>query len=404
MPTIAKGTQKITVLKKQTALGTPATGGGGQILRRRTSVFQAPRETFESDEIVSHHQSTGVAYGLKSANGRIDGLLSAGTYAMPIAALLEKLFVAGVAATGVSLTTAGSGPYTLTRAAGSWLTDGFKVGDVIRTSAAGHANNINKNLWVVGVTATVLTVLVLNGTALTAEGPIAAVTITVIGKKSLVPMTSHTDEYFTVEEWYSDLGRSELFTDMRFAQASIGLPASGNSTISLDLVGLNRTLSGVQQLTSPTAETTTGVMPAVNGLLYINGAQQSVVTGVQFNIGNNAANVGPVVASNNSPDVARGRVRVSGSFTAMFDSVTMQSAYDAESAIALQVAVAADKTATSDFMSFVLGRIKLTGDAPDDGEKGIVRTYPFTAEINSAGGAALAYDQTIISVQDSAAP
>jgi len=403
MPTIAQGTRKITVLKKQTGIGVPATGSGGQILRRRTSVFNAPRETFESDEIVSHHQSTGIGYGMKSANGKIEGLLSAGTYATPLAALLERLFAAVTAITGVSLTTAGTGPYTLTRAAGSWLTDGVKIGDVIRTSAAGNANNINKNLWVVGVTALVLTVIVLNGTTLTAEGPIAAVTITVIGKKTFAPMTGHTSEYFTVEEWYADLARSELFTDMRFSQAAIGLPASGNSTISLDLVGLDRSLSAVQQLTTPTAETLTGVMPSVNGLLYLNGVQQSVVTGVQFTIGNNAANVGAVVGSKNSPDVARGRIRVSGSFTAMFDSVTIQSIYDGESAVALQTVVAADKTATSDFMSWVLGRIKLTGDAPDDGEKGIVRTYPFTAEINGSGGAALAYDQTILSVQDSAA-
>jgi hypothetical protein len=48
-----------------------------------------------------------------------------------------------------------------------------------------------------------------------------------------------------------------------------------------------------------------------------------------------------------------------------------------------------------------MGRIKITGDAPDDGEKNIMRTYPFTAEINGSGGAALAWDQTIITVQDS---
>lgn len=399
--TIAQGTRKITVVKKQTALGTPAIGAGGQILRRRTSVFQAPRETFESDEIVSHHQSTGVGYGLKSASGRLDGLLSAGTYAMPLAALLERLFTAGASAAGVGLTTAGTGPYTLTRAAGSWLTDGFKVGDVIRSSLAGHANNINKNLWVTGVSATVLTVMVLNATTLTAEGPIAGVTITVIGKKTYAPMTAHTNEYFTVEEWYADIARSELFTDMRFAQAAIGLPATGNSTISLDLVGLDRDLNGAQQLTSPSAETTTGVMPAVNGLLVVNGVQQLVVTGVQFTLGNNAANVGAVVSSQNSPDVGRGRIRVSGSFTAMFDSHTIQAIYDGESAVALQMVTAADKTATSSFLSWVLGRIKLTGDTPDDGEKGIVRTYPFTGEINGSGGAALAYDQTILSVQDS---
>jgi hypothetical protein len=65
--------------------------------------------------------------------------------------------------------------------------------------------------------------------------------------------------------------------------------------------------------------------------------------------------------------------------------------------------MAADTTNASDFVAFSMSAVKLTGDAPDDGEKAIIRTYPFTAQINAAGGAALANDQTIITVQDSLA-
>jgi hypothetical protein len=50
-----------------------------------------------------------------------------------------------------------------------------------------------------------------------------------------------------------------------------------------------------------------------------------------------------------------------------------------------------------------MSNITLDGDGKDDGDKAIVRTYPFTARINMAGGIALANDQTIISVQDSLA-
>jgi len=67
------------------------------------------------------------------------------------------------------------------------------------------------------------------------------------------------------------------------------------------------------------------------------------------------------------------------------------------------VVLTGDNTATSDFVSFTLPRVKLTGDAPDDGEKAIIRSYPFTAEYYAAGGSGVAYDQTILSVQDSAA-
>ncbi len=51
-----------------------------------------------------------------------------------------------------------------------------------------------------------------------------------------------------------------------------------------------------------------------------------------------------------------------------------------------------------------MSAVKLFGDAIDDGEaKELIRTYPFTAQLNGSGGASLADHQTIISIQDSAA-
>jgi hypothetical protein len=92
---------------------------------------------------------------------------------------VRRAFAAVAAITGLSITIAGSGPtYTVTRAAGSWLTDGVKVGQVGRLTAGSfNAANLNKNL-VICVTATVLTVMPVNGVALVAEGPIAAATWT----------------------------------------------------------------------------------------------------------------------------------------------------------------------------------------------------------------------------------
>lgn len=404
--TVAQGIKKTVSYKKQSALGTPAIGAGAQFLRRKTNVFLRDVDSYESDEIVSHHQSTGVSFGLHKVTGKHEGLLSAKTYADFFAAMLEAAFAAGVSTVAASITIAGAGPtYTVTRAAGSYLTDGFKVGDIIRlTVGALNAANINKNLWVLAVTsATVLTVMTLNGTTLFPEGPIATTTVSVFNKKCKVPLTGHTKDFFTFEDWYSDIVRSELWTDVRVGQMAIALPASGNATIGMDFVGLNRTLAGAQAQTAPSAETTTGIMSSVNGLVSVNGSNMVAVTGVQLNVANGAADTGPVVGADVAADVSSGRIRVSGQFTALFSDSTIQAIYDAETITSLQVALAADATAASDFMGFSLSRIKITNDSPDDGEKGITRTYPFTAEINTAGGATLANDQTIISVQDSAA-
>ncbi len=404
--TVAQGINKKTVIKVQSALGVPATGAGGQELRRVTSVAKEVRATYENNEIVAHQQSTGVNLGTASTDWQYDGLLSPGTYAAIMAAVLRKAFVAGVIAAGVSLTIAGAGPqYTLTRAAGSYLADGFKVGDVIAlTLGALNANSLSNNLVIIGLTATVATVLVLNGTALVAQGPITGNTITVRGKKTLAPLTGHTDLLFSLEEWYADISKSEFFPDMRIGKVDIGLPASGNATMKLSAMGLGvKTPSGVQVLTSPTPATTTPVLTSVRGVLVVNGAGIQTVTGVSFSIDANLTAEGPVVGSNFSPDMSRGRIKVTGQFTALFDSTTLADMYHAETLISMVAIMAADTTNASDFVSFGMSAVKLTGDAPDDGEKAIVRTYPFTAQLNAAGGALLADDQTIISMQDSQA-
>ncbi len=402
---VAQGINKKTVYKKQTGLGAGAVGSGGQIVRRTSSVFQAPPDTFESNEIVSHQQSTGVGLGVVKPAGKIDGLLSPGTYAALLASLLRKDMAAGASAAGASITVAASGQnWTLTRAAGSYLTDGFKVGDVVRlTAGTFNALNTQKNLLIVALVGNVATVRVINGSAMSAEGPITGATVAVSGKKSLVPLSAHTNDYYTFEEWYPDLGRSETYADQQVGQAALNLPATGNATVSLDTVGRTRTLGAAQVLTSPTAETGTDILTAVNGVILVNGAPVANVTGAQVTINGNASHSDAVVGSNVVDDIQRGRIAVSGSFTAKFDSVVLQTIFDGRSTTSLVLAVTEDATANADFVVINLPMIKLTGDTPDDGEKAVIRTYPFTAQINSAGGAALATDQTIIAIQDSAA-
>ena len=402
----AQGINKITVLKQQTGLGVPATGAGGQVLRRKTSVAKKSRATYTNDEIVQHQQSTGVNLGTASTSWDFDGLLSPGTYAVPLQSLLRKVFTAGAATAAAAITIAGAGPtYTVTRGVGSYLTDGVKVGDVVTLgSGPFNAANAGNNLLVAGLTATVATVVTINGSALVAEGPIAGGVMTVAGKKSLVPMTGHTDTLFTVEEWYGDLSKSELFPDLRIGQADIGLPASGNATIKLASQGLGvRTRGNAQVLTSPAAATTTPVLTAVRGVVLANGVPQPGITSISLTIKANLTEVGPVVGSNFNPDMSRGRVEVTGTFSALFDNTTLSALYDNETVTSLVAVMAADTTNGADFVAINLSAIKLTDDAPDDGEKAIVRTYPFTAQLNAAGGAALASDMTILSIQDSKA-
>jgi len=280
MTTVAQGINKKTVFAKQSALGTPATSGG-QIMRRTSSVFNETRDVYNNNEIVSHQQSTGDNAGVRRTTGRLDGLLSAGTYAGLFASLLRKDLAATSAITSLSITIAGAGPtYTVTRATGDFLTGGIKIGDVVRLTAGSFtAANLNANLLVIGVTATVLTVLPLNSGALVAEGPIASATVTVPGKKTWAPSASHTNDYYTVEEVYSDLARYEQYNDTKIAQAEVAIPATGNGTVSFTVPGLSRTRSGSATIAAPTTETTSNVLTAVNGLIVVNGVVTPITGG-----------------------------------------------------------------------------------------------------------------------------
>lgn len=401
---VEQGQLKKLAYKKQAGLGSAASGASGQYLRRETAAFNLMKDKFNSNEIVTHQQYTGDTYGVSKASGTLSGVISPATYKDFLASLVRADMAAVSAITGMSLTIAGSGPYTITRAAGDFLTGGIKIGHVVRITAGtytGTARDIN--LLVTGVTATVLTVVVPNGSTLTAQGPIASSTVTVTGKTTKVPTTGHTNDYYTLEEWYSTNSKSRLYTDMQVASAAISIPATGNSTISLPFVGLGRTKGGSQVLTSPTAETTTTILSASNAYILINGTKTTVATSMSLTIDGKVTHGEPVIGSRTLSDVVRGEVNVSGTVTVQYDAETISDLFVNETAVSIICVLFADGSATSDFVSFVIPRAKFFGDDIDDGKKQLVMTLPFTAELNSSGGAALANDQTTIGIQDSAA-
>lgn len=404
--TIAQGTAKQTRIKRQSAKGALAGTSAGQIMRRESSTFELAKESYTTEsEITSTQQVKSSRHGVKTVNGSLNGIFSPGTYSDPLSAVLRRDFSAVSAITGLSITVAGSGPsYTITRAAGDFLAGGIKIGMVVRLTAGSFDSaNLNKNLLVTGVTATVLTVYVLNGSALFPEGPIASAAVSVPGKVTYVPETGHTNIYHTVEEWYPDAAVSERNLDVKFTKADLSLPGSGNSTIKFTAIGLDQTTDTTAYFTSPAAETTTDALAAANGLLMVNGSAIAVVTDLSISIDGKGAAADGVVGANVRPDVFRGKVMVTGSFTAYFESVTVPNLFVNETQTSILSALTAGSSAAADFVTISLSAVKLNSSTPSDSETGQKRSYNFTATYNSAGGAALANTATTIQIQDSAA-
>jgi hypothetical protein len=403
--TNAQGIKKTLAYKAQSALGTPAAGSGGQLLRRRTAMFTFDGDTYENDEITSAQQGTGATLGPRKATGKLSDLLSAGTYQGLFENLLRKVAAATAAITGAGITIAASGVnFTVTRAAGDFLTGGVKAGDVFRFTAGSFtAGNLNNNIVVLAVnSATVLLVRAVNGVALTAEGPISGSTLTFPGKKIWTPITAHTNGYITFEEWYSDITKSELWTDEKIGSAALNIDATGNIGVEFSTAGLGRTRGTSQVLTTPTAESTSNVVAAATAAIVVNGVV-TPVTGFQLTIDGGIEPGKPEAGSNTISDLIQKKIKVSGSFTAKFSGTAVQDLYDAQTLFSVIIVLTDNTTGTAEFVSFVINAAKVFGDAPNDGEVEIERTYPFTAQIPATGGSGIATEKAIISMQDSLA-
>lgn len=400
----AAGVFKQLTYKTEVTYGLVPAAASAQSLRRVTSDLSLTKQTYQSAEIRTDQQMQDFRHGVRSVDGTISGELSPATYADWIDAALRRDRTAGVAITTISMTIAGSGPtYTLTRAAGDYLTGGIKRGDVIRLSVGTlNAANINKNLLVTAVTATVLTVRVLNGVAMVAEGPIASTTVTVFGKKTFAPTTGHTNKSFSVEHWFSDVAQSEVFSGVQPTKIDISLPPTGLATISIPVMGQNVATATSQYFTAPTAATVTGLTAAVNGDILVGGVAVATLTGLSLSIESNRSG-DAVVGSNTIPTRFPGRILVSGQATAYFEDAVLRDAFLNETEIEILVVLTSDETATSNFIAFSMPRCKLGGSSKSDGEGGIVQTIPFQALLPTTGGTGIANEMTTISVQDSAA-
>ena len=405
MAGIAQRISKQTVMRRQTGLGNVGSATG-QVIRRENSTFQAPRDAFKSNEIVSHHQSTGASLGMRKPTGQLNGELSAGTYQMIEEGMLEAVYATAATITGTDIAAVGDagGIASFTSGASGFLTSDFKIGMVVRATGftGGSTNSNSRNFWISGLTAGTMTGIFLDGTLQVADAAAESVTIAEQGKRCLVPLTGHVKQYLQVEEWYGDLTDSDLFNDVIVGSVDYDLPPSGNAKFSASFVGLGRTLSGAQVMSGPTAETTTGIMSSINGLIYVNGSEQTL-TGLKISLKNGAAHTGAEIGSNSAGDVSKGVVEVEGSFTSQLRDQVVSALFEAETEISIASVLTADQTATSEFKAFTIGKVRITSDPPDDNAS-ISRTYSFVARLNPTGtvvGTDKAWDSTIFTVQDS---
>lgn len=404
MTTIATGVFKQLIAKKQSGLGTAASGASAQIYRRVTSTLDLKKATYKSNEIRTSMQRSDFRHGVRSVDGSISGELSVGTYQAPIGSVLRGAWAAVTPyAAGTDVAADAAGTFTDTSA--GYLTAGLKVGMVGRWTGWSSTGNNDKNFLITGLTSSVMTGVFLNGDpVITDAGGVSDdVTFTPVGKYCSIPTTGHSRDYWTIEHNFSDITQSEQFVDCVFNTMDIKLPSTGMGTIDFGVIGLDMTTGTSSVFTSPSAVSSGAILAAVNGAVYIQGTAVGQITSLDFQVNGNMSAPGGVVGSNVDPDIFPGMIDVTGNMSVLFDSITMRDYFLNETEVSIVAAFTSGSTGTAAVQTHVFHRVKLGGASKDDGEKGLSLTVPFTALENTAGGTGTNSFATTYWTQDSAA-
>lgn len=357
---------------------------GGQILRRVTSTLKLGKDTYQSNEVNAHRQISDFRHGVKRATGGIvNGEFSPGTYWDFFEAALRGTAAAAVSKSQVEFTSlAADGTLsTLTAAGGNPVTEGFRVGSIVRLTGMTTTANNSKNFLITGFSGTQNRVIGVYP-APTTESADVSFTIAEVGQSLIMPETGHVSRKFAIEHYFEDIDIARLFTEVRVDGFNLQLPATGLATV--DFTGMGRDMEvydGTDSpfFTGPTAASTTGLAAAVNGVLYVQGTRVGVCTGLNIQAALNAQSPA-VVGQNYVPEVFLNQLNVTGQATILLEDATFINYFKNETAVSLLCMLTANNDNDSPAGSIYLPRIKLgDADSPLQGEAGIIQTCPFQA-------------------------
>jgi len=274
--------------------------------------------------------------------------------------------------------------------------------------AGGNATaNNNHNMLITDLTDTVMTVLCLDGNPVVDDASGDSVSCAVVGKKCWVPASGHTEDWWTIEHYYSDLDLSEVFYDCKPSKMSVKVAATGIPTIDFDILGLNvnmLTTSTSPYFSAAAAITTTEQCLAAKAVIMLSGTAQTVATSFNVDITGNNKTLPAVISSVTKPGISDGVLEVSGSLSVYFENETIRDMFRNETDAAIYAVLPLSDEANADFVAFTLPACVLT-TATKDGDQEIVQTVSFQAKFNAAGddGSTCTVNSlaTTISIQDS---
>jgi len=397
------GKNILVAYKAETTFNTPpaVVTGANQFRPNAGSGLKLARATIKPGEIRSDGKTPMGRLGSKSVTGSYPADISVGTFDPLLEAVMRSTWVAATAVTaataGLTSIKTATGPNTITATAGSWITAGVKVGDVVRLTASSTAGNNNKNLRVTGVTALVLTVaetLVVNATA--------DATFSLQIAKKLIQGTTPVRRSFTFEEYDADIDQSEQATGVRVSSLKLSGQPDGMAVVEFGLVGADLVplaTSASPFYTAPVLSTSIG-LTFVDAVIRLNGVD--VATPTAFDLTLDMTAKGQPGLYIVTPDVFENNAELSGSISLLRADLSNLTNFTSETEFELHLLLTAPGVEPKDFISIFIPRVKLTGVDKTIGSDGaMVTALPFMTGTKGAGISG--YDDSMLTILTSAA-
>lgn len=408
---IQRGIAREIRYKKAASYGTLPGASGAQVIRRVQGAFDLQKPPFGSQEQRSSQQRGFMRTGQRSIVGQVSGELSPGTYKDWMkSALRQGAADLTFATTGaITTVTATIGAPHFVRASGSYITDGFKVGDIVYWTGwtTGGVTNNSKFYRITALTATQMTVALINdataGVAAKASGD--SVTCRVAGRKMMTPSTFNTQsrDYYFCEMWNAEINQSEMADSVSINSMQISMPPNGITQIGFGFVGRDLITAGAQYFTSPTGQTSTDLITSLTGSArFIGGGFTSdmlTITSLTTTLNNDIS--APNVAFNQTrPDNFPGILTVSGQGTILFENANIRDAFVNETDLGLIIVVQDGPGTFDDAIVLKIDKCRIATRSINDNPKEITESFTFEVLENPTGGAGTAYDNATLVIQD----
>lgn len=376
MPTLAENIAERLVIKAHssttydpTSEPVPASdpaATGGQIWRFLDHNLALPRTAFNTPEIRVDQQQGIDKTGTKTVPAQVNCALSCLSHKIPIEAVLRGTWAAAAISvdnTDMTSVAADNATAKFTFGGGDPVSEGFRVGMIVRFASLSEAENNGVNYTILGFSGSSNRVMEVYPapTDMTAD---SAFTLATVGRSVYAPSSSLVRRKFAIEVYNEDSDLAKLFTEITLGGLSFQAAPNQDVRIGFNGMGRNRFLySGGDApfFGSPTAAPTYGLISAMDGLIRYNGATVGGFTGLNFNF----ARALSAPAQIHREGLAAGVIPsanavISGDMTAFETDHSLQTLYDAGTEFEILAYMSETQAAAANAMTFYLPKVKIT--------------------------------------------